>query len=264
MNDLPKDQILALIDAAPATPPESRVRYRGLSLVVVMASWNEAGKVGAGVAAVPRDLVDTVCVVDNGSVDGTAAEARAAGAVVISHPRNLGAGGGYRSGYAYGRRKGFDLIVELAGDNQDDPADIRHVVDHLLDGGYDYVHGSRWMQGGTRVNMTRSRSYLTRVYSFLFRTLFGFPATDATNGFRVFKSSLLDDPRIDLWQEWLIQYELEPYFFIKAVQLGFKVSEAPVRKIYHQEMRKNTKMVPFKSWYSILRPLFLLRLGVKR
>ena len=264
MRGLPKDQILALIDAAPSTPPDRRVRYRGLSLCVVMASWNEAGKVGPGVAVVPRDLVDTVCVVDNGSADGTGDEARAAGAVVIRHPRNLGAGGGYRSGYIYGRRKGFDLIVELAGDDQDDPADIRHVVDHLIDGGFDYVHGSRWMEGGTRVNMTRSRSYLTRVYSFLFRTLFGFPATDATNGFRVFKASLLDDPRIDLWQEWLIQYELEPYFFIKTVQLGYRVSEAPVRKIYHREMKKNTKMVPFKSWYSILRPLFLVKFRLKR
>jgi dolichol-phosphate mannosyltransferase len=264
MKDLPQDQILALIDAAPSTPPDRRVRYRGLSLCVVMASWNEAGKVGPGVAAVPRDVVDTVCVVDNGSADGTGAEAQAAGAVVIRHPRNLGAGGGYRSGYVYGRRKGFDLIVELAGDNQDDPADIRHVVDHLIDGRFDYVHGSRWMKGGTRVNMTRSRSYLTRVYSFLFRTLFGFPATDATNGFRVFKASLLDDPRIHLWQEWLIQYELEPYLFIKTVQLGYRVSEAPVRKIYHREMKKNTKMVPFKSWYSILRPLFLVKFRLKR
>lgn len=263
MKDLTKEEILALVDAAPATPPERRVRYRGLSLCVVMASWNEAGKVGPGVRAVPRDLVDTVCVVDNGSMDDTAREARDAGAVVIRHPRNLGAGGGYRSGYVYGRRKGFDLIVELAGDNQDDPADIRHVVDHLLDGGFDYVHGSRWMAGGTRVNMTVSRSYLTRLYSFLFRTLFGFPATDATNGFRVFRSSLLDDPRIDLWQEWLIQYELEPYLFIQVVRSGYRVGEAPVRKIYHAEMRKNTKMVPFKSWYSILRPLFLLRLGLR-
>ena len=263
MKDLPKDAILALVDAAPTTPTDDRVRYRGQSIVVVMASWNEQGKVGAGVSAVPRDVVDTVCVVDNGSIDGTGEEARAAGAAVIRHPQNLGAGGGYRSGYVYGRRKGFDLIVELAGDNQDDPADIPSAVDRLLDSDLDYVHGSRWMPGGTRVNMTRSRSTLTRVYSLIFRTLYGFRATDATNGFRVFRSRLLDDPRIDLWQAWLIQYELEPYLLIKTVQLGYKVGEAPVRKIYHQEMRRNTKMVPFKSWYSILRPLFLIRLGLK-
>lgn len=264
MRDLPREHILALIEQAPATSPDRRVRYRGLSVVVVMASWNEAGKVGPGVSAVPRDVVDTVCVVDNGSVDGTAEEARAAGAVVISHPRNLGAGGGYRTGYFYGLLKGFDIVVELAGDNQDAPSDIPHVLDHLIDGGYDYVHGSRWMPGGSRVNMTVSRSHLTRIYSFLFRTLYGFPATDATNGFRAFRSSLLADRRIDLWQEWLIAYELEPYLFIKTVQLGYRISEAPVRKIYHREMRKNTKMVPFKSWYSILRPLFLVRFGIKR
>src|SRR5438034_843169 len=110
MKDLPKDEILALIDAAPATPPQRRVRYRGLSLCVVMAAWNEAGKIGPGAKAVPRDIVDTVCVVDNGSVDGTAEEAREAGAVVITHPRNLGAGGGYRTGYVYAQRKGFDLV----------------------------------------------------------------------------------------------------------------------------------------------------------
>jgi len=264
MKDLPRDQVLQLIDGAPASPPERRVRYRGLAIVVVMASWNEEGKVAPCVRAVPRQIVDTVCVVDNGSADGTAAEARAAGAVVISHPRNLGAGGGYRTGYFYGRRQGFDLVVELAGDNQDDPADIQQVVDRLVDGGFDYVHGSRWMPGGTRVNMTRSRSLLTRVYSALFHALYGFPATDATNGFRAFRSALLDDPRIDLWQEWLIQYELEPYLLIKAVALGYRVGEAPVRKIYHQEMKRNTKMVPIKSWYSILRPLFLVKLGLKR
>ena len=111
--------------------------------------------------------------------------------------------------------------------------------------------------------MTRSRSLLTRVYSLLFRLLYRFPATDATNGFRAFHARLVADPRINLWQQWLIQYELEPYLFIKAVQLGYRVGEAPVRKIYHREMHRNTKMVPFKSWYSILRPLFLVRFGLK-
>lgn len=264
MKDLPRREIEALIDAAPATDPAERVTYRGRSLVVVMASWNEAGKVGPGVAAVPRDIVDTVVVVDNGSEDGTAEEAREAGAVVISHPRNIGAGGGYRSGYWYGLKKGFDIVVELAGDNQDDPRDIPGVVDALIDGGYDYVHGSRWMQGGSQKNMTVSRIYLTKLYSWLFRRFFGKRMTDATNGFRAFEASLLEDERIDLWQEWLIEYELEPYLLIRTVQLGYRVAEAPVRKIYHPEMGRNTKMVPFKSWYSILRPLFIMRAGLKR
>lgn len=263
MKDLPKDEILALIKNAPATSPASRVRYRNLSIVVVMASWNEAGKIGPGVRAVPRDIVDTVCVIDNGSCDETGREAEAAGAVVIRHPVNIGAGGGYRSGYYYGLLHGFDLIVELAGDNQDVPSEIPSVVDALINGSLDYVQGSRWMKGGSQSNMTLSRIALTRFYSFLFRLFYQAAITDATNGFRAFKPSLLENKRINLWQPWLIQYELEPYLLIKTVTLGYRFSEAPVTKRYHEKMEKNTKMVPFKSWYSIIRPIFLLRFGFK-
>ena len=51
---------------------------------------------------------------------------------------------------------------------------------------------------------------------------------------------------------------------ICSVQSGYRVSEGPVRKIYHDDMKDNTKMVPFKSWYSIMRPVFLLKFGLRK
>ena len=259
-----KNDILEKIDGSPATSPDDRVRYRGLSLCVVMASWNEEGKVGPGVAAVPRNVVDTVCVEDNGSDDNTAKEAEQAGAIVIRHPVNLGAGGGYRTGWLYPKIKDFDIVIELAGDNQDDPNDIPTVIDTLIDGSFDYVQGSRWLEGGKTENMTLSRTLLTRIYSFLFRLFYSIRITDATNGFRAFKPEILDNDQINLWQDWLLAYELEPYLLIKTCQLGYKVGQAPVKKIYHKDMKDNTKMVPFKSWWSILRPLFYLKFGIKK
>tara|TARA_B100001093_G_scaffold519855_1_gene610948 strand:- start:8307 stop:8666 length:360 start_codon:yes stop_codon:yes gene_type:complete len=119
------------------------------------------------------------------------------------------------------------------------------------------------MQGGKQKNMTLSRSILTNLYSLLFRVFFGQKITDATNGFRVFKPEILDHSKINLWQDWMIQYELEPYLLIKSCEF-FKVDESPVKKIYHQNMKSNTKMVPFKGWWSILRPLFIMRLGIKK
>ena len=263
MKALPKEQLLGIINSVPATDIGSRIKYRGKSICIVMPCWNEEGKVGAGVKAVPRDIVDTVCVVNNGSVDKTQIEAESEGAVVLSHPINQGAGGGIRSGLFYGKNNNFDLLVVLAGDNQDDPNDLPHVIDMLIDQDLDYVQGSRWMEGGVTENMTISRSILTNVYSFLFRVFFGKRITDATNGFRVFKPEILDDPRINLWQDWMIEYELEPYLLINACKY-YKVSEAPVKKIYHDDMKSNTKMVPFKGWWSILRPLFLLKFGIKK
>jgi glycosyltransferase involved in cell wall biosynthesis len=202
-------------------------------------------------------------VVNNGSADSTSKEARDAGAVVIDHPTNLGAGGGYRTGWLYGSVKKFDIIVELAGDNQDVPNEIPRAVDKLIDDNLDYVQGSRWLVGGKRENMTISRTILTWVYSLLFRILFRKKITDATNGFRVFRREVLDNPKLNLWQDWLLQYEMEPYLLIQTCRAGYKVSEVPVTKRYHQKMKDNTKMVPFKSWWSILRPLFLLSLKIK-
>ena len=229
-----------------------------------MASWNEQGKVGDGVCAVPRDVVDTVVVVNNGSSDNTKDEAKQAGAVVIDHPENLGAGGGYRTGWIYGFMNEFDLIVELAGDNQDVPCEIPRAVDKLIDGNFDYIQGSRWLKEGKRENMTMSRTLLTWIYSLLFRIIFKTKITDATNGFRVFRREVLDNPKLNLWQNWLLQYEMEPYLLIQTCMSGYKVGEVPVTKKYHDKMNDNTKMVPFKSWWSILRPMFLLSLGLKK
>jgi dolichol-phosphate mannosyltransferase len=255
--------INSLLDKIPVKPEAERIRYRGMTILVTMPCWNEEGKAGVGAKAVPRDLVDVVCVVDNGSIDRTADEAKEAGALVISHPNNLGAGGGIRTGLEYGRRNGYDLLAVLAGDNQDDPNDLYKAVDKLIDEELDYVQGSRWLKEGKRENMTVSRTILTWVYSLLFRLLFKKRITDATNGFRVFRKEVLENPKLNLWQDWLLQYEMEPYLLIQTCRSGYKVGEVPVTKRYHDDMNDNTKMVPFKSWWSILRPLFLLSLRIK-
>ena len=253
-----------LVESTPVKKIGIRTKYRGSSLLVTMPCWNEEGKVGLGVKSVPRNLVDCVCVVNNGSIDNTAIEAEDAGALVISHSVNLGAGGGIRTGLEYGRINNYDLLAVLAGDNQDDPQDLFRAVDKIIDEELDYVQGSRWLADGKRENMTCSRTILTWVYSLLFRVLFRKRITDATNGFRVFRREILDNPKLNLWQDWLLQYEMEPYLLIQTCRAGYKVSEVPVTKRYHNDMKNNTKMVPFKSWWSILRPLFLLSLGLKK
>ena len=70
--------------------------------------------------------------------------------------------------------------------------------------------------------------------------------------------------RIDLDQEWLDKYELEPYVFYKAIRLGYKVKEVPVTKIYPPKALGYTKMKPITGWWSIMRPVFLLALGLRK
>jgi dolichol-phosphate mannosyltransferase len=110
--------------------------------------------------------------------------------------------------------------------------------------------------------MNLFRRLTTRLYPLLFRLATGYPSTDATNGFRAFRLSLFDDGRIDLWQGWLDTYELEPYLLYKAVVTGRRVVEVPVTVVYHG--RGTTKMRAVRDWWRILRPLVLLRLGLRR
>ena len=72
---------------------------------------------------------------------------------------------------------------------------------------------------------------------------------------------MLDDPRIQLAQDWLDRYELEPYLLYQAVRCGYRVREAPVTVRYH--CRGTTKMRWLSDGWRILRPIVFLRLGMR-
>ena len=88
--------------------------------------------------------------------------------------------------------------------------------------------------------------------------------TESTNGFRAFRTAILRDPRIDWRQAWLDRYELEPYLMLKAIRLGYRHVEVPVTKIYPPHQHGYTKMRPVIDWWSIVRPVVYLGLGLRK
>ncbi|MFM7594467.1 MAG: hypothetical protein ACKO85_21955, partial [Isosphaeraceae bacterium] len=87
---------------------------------------------------------------------------------------------------------------------------------------------------------------------------------DTTNGFRSIHLGVFDDPQIDITQPWLDQYEMEVYLRFKIIRLGYKHGEVPCTKIYPAKQLGITKMKPITGWWSILRPIFLLGLGLRK
>ena len=105
----------------------------------------------------------------------------------------------------------------------------------------------------------------TRGYTFLFSLFCGHRVTDASSGFRALKVSLFDDKRIDLWQDWLDRYELEPYLLFKSLRHRHKVVEVPVTIEYPKtDGIAYTKMKAFTDWWKIFRTIIFLALGIKR
>ena len=112
--------------------------------------------------------------------------------------------------------------------------------------------------GKGRNAQTRSASIVVIVLleQAAFSLFCGKRVTDASSGFRAIKLSLFDDRRINLWQDWLDRYELEPYLLFTALRLRHKVIEAPVTIEYPKtDGIAYTKMRAITDWWKIFRPI---------
>lgn len=235
-------------------------------VVAIPIAFNEARKIESVLDrfdALERPV--DVAVFDDGSTDGTPEAVRAKGHEVIRHERQRGVGAAIRSAFVWARDRGYDVCVIMAGNDKDRPAEIPRLVEPIARGEADLVQGSRYLSGGDFGNMPIYRRVTTQfVHPILFSLAARRRLTDTTNGFRAVRLSMLEDPRMRLDQPWLDRYELEPYLLFTAIRLGYVVLERPVTKIYPPASLGYTKMKPVTGWWSILRPIVYLGLGLKK
>ncbi len=251
-------------DAEALNGGEPPTRSDSVLVAVVIPALNEAGKIGRVLDKMPTDGRFEAIVVDDGSSDGTGAEAVEHGAaVVVRHDVRGGVGAAIRDGWRVGLERGRPWLALLSGDDQHEPHELVRALDLALARRADYVQGSRWMRGGAVTGSRQARGFATRIYSIVFSLLTGRRISDATNGFRVFRAELLLDPRINLDQAWLDSYELEPYVLYHAIRRKYRVIEVPCTVRYHAT-EGFTHMRGLRDWWRLFRPAILLRLGVKR
>src|SRR3954470_20423357 len=123
-----------------ARPPSGK---RSLAIVPV---FNERGSVGKVITRLRRALPDVdVLVIDDGSTDDTLRQIPA-GVAVVSLPFNLGIGGAMQTGYRYAALHGYDIAVQVDGDGQHRPTEVRRLIDHIAEGKSELVVGSRFLE----------------------------------------------------------------------------------------------------------------------
>lgn len=221
------------------------------------ARESEAASAGIG--------IDEMVVVDDGSTDDSAEVARRFGATVLQLDWTQGVGAALRKGLNYARERGAEVAVIMAGNNKDEPHEIPRLTGPILSGDADLVIGSRYLPGGAAGGpMPLYRRLATRLHPLLMSAATGKRLTESTNGFRAIRLSMLNHPGFRLGQKWLDGYGLEIYLLYKAIRLGFRHVEVPCTKVYPEKRFGQTKMPAITGWWEMLRPVWLLGLGLKR
>jgi glycosyltransferase involved in cell wall biosynthesis len=155
-----------------------------MRVIAIVPAFNEARSLPSVLIALREAApVCDVCVVDDGSSDGTALVAASMGALVLRCPVNLGIGGAVQTGYLWARDHAYEIAVQVDGDGQHDPRELSAVIAPIERGLADVVIGSRFLSpGGFRSTLVRR--FGIRYLSWLIRIRCGLRVSDPTSGFR--------------------------------------------------------------------------------
>jgi len=188
---------------------------------IIVPTYNEAPVV-RGVLERLLERFPNVVAVDDASTDTSAAEILAAGARLVSHPINMGAGGALQTGVDFALMDPqARYFVTFDADGQHRVEDAVAMVDHLRDNQIDVLLGSRFL--GTAVNMSRSRRLLLIAGRWFEKLATGMTLTDSHNGLRAFNRSFAEVLNLRMTDmAWATE------FLTRAVETKAVVAEFPV------------------------------------
>jgi glycosyltransferase involved in cell wall biosynthesis len=186
---------------------------------VVIPALNEVESIGSVVRSMPWGEIAECIVVDNGSTDGTADEALAAGARMVKSPRGYGAAcdAGAKAALATS-----DVLVFLDGDGSDDVNAMSRLVGPIVRGEADFVIGSRMLGKAEPGSLNGAQVFAAKMIGALVKMMFGFRYTDM-GPFRAVGRECLEAMQMrEMTYGWNLEMQ------IKALKMGLRVVEIPV------------------------------------
>ncbi len=194
--------------------------------MIAVPAFNEQGRVGDVVRDVRSTLPDAdVVVIDDGSADETAAEARAAGATVIRLPLNSGYGTALQTGYKYAVRNGYAVIGQIDADGQHQARYLREMLDALDEQNADVVIGSRFLGRDGHYRPSAARKVGIALFSRIASLVTRQRITDPTSGFQAMR---VDVARFFCSDVYPNDYP-DADILILLHRSGFAVREVPVQ-----------------------------------
>jgi glycosyltransferase involved in cell wall biosynthesis len=201
-------------------------------ILALIPANNEARHISGVVSRAGQHL--PVLVVDDGSIDETAALAAGAGAEVFSQFPNQGKGNALMAGIRLALEKGYDAIITLDGDGQHDPDEIPLFIDAYLSTRPDLIIGKRDFS-----KMPPVRRVSNTIGRYMLSWALGQSIPDNQSGYRLISRRLAKESLA--YQESGFEFEVE--MVIRCVHLGYGLTWVPIRTIYGDE---KSHITPFR------------------
>jgi len=188
---------------------------------LVIPALNEEDVIAEVVRSVPRNVVNQIIVVDNGSTDATAQAAKNAGAIVVSQPAR-GYGRACRAGMNAAVESGADIVVFIDGDGSDCPEFMIELVRPIQENCFDFVIGSRTRGTRETGSLNMQQIFAARLAGWLLRVRYGVDFTDMSP-FRAIRSELLQSlPMREETYGWNLEMQM------LVAERRARISEIPV------------------------------------
>jgi glycosyltransferase involved in cell wall biosynthesis len=216
--------------ALEAPAPVGAARPR---VVVVMPAYNAGRTLRMTYAELPRDHVDHVILVDDGSTDDTVAVARELNLSLFLHDRNYGYGANQKTCYAEALRAGAEIIVMVHPDYQYDPRLVPEIVHPIQRGEADVVLGSRLKSGSALSGGMPWWKYVSnRFLTELENWIFGLRLSEYHTGYRAYRAEVLETVNLGLNSDHFI---FDQEIVAQIVEAGYRIAEVAVPTRYFAE-----------------------------
>lgn len=243
-------------------------REKTKDYVVLIPIINEGGRIIKELKRAFKyrvaDYADIV-ICDGGSTDGCTAESELKKLRVntLLVKRDTGKQGAQlRMGIWWALGRGYQGIITIDGNNKDSIEDVPRFIDQLKKG-YDYVQGSRFIEGGRAIRTPFIRTVSVRlIHAPIISLTAHHKFTDTTNAYRAYSAEYLRDNRVQPLRDIFMTYELLAYLSVRATQIGRRACEIPVTRAYPKSGKVPTKISFLKGNSELMKILLLNAVGM--
>ena len=191
--------------------------------------------------------------VNNGSTDNSLSLIKKSNIKYLDLKKNKGVGYALMIGFLYAKKYNFDYLVHLAGNGKMNPAQIDNFLELIIKYDFDFVSGSRFLEGSSKKNNPLIRLIMIKSFSFLLNKVIKKKITDATCGFRAFKINIFKNFKKNFFKREFFTYGYEYFSYGKIIRSKkIKFTELAVSMDYPSKINYS-KIRPILDWYIILK-----------